>query len=52
MLFREGPRIMPGTRFMLKSVYTPKGEHKSREASPGEPLQLIWKRYGVTTTCS
>ena len=34
MPFLEEPRIMPGTRFMLKSVYIPKGEHKSREASP------------------
>ena len=28
MPFLEEPRIMPGTRFMLKSVYIPKGEHK------------------------
>ena len=52
MPFREEPRIMAGTRFMLKSVYIPKGEHKSREASPEEPLKLIWKRYGISKTFS
>ena len=52
MLLRESPDIMPGTRFMLNSVYIPKGKYKSREASPGEPLQLIWKRYGISKTFS
>ena len=52
MLLRESPNIMPGTRFMLNSVYVPKGESKARETLPGEPLQLIWKRYGVTKTIS
>ena len=52
MLLRESPDIMPGMRFMLNSVYVPKGKYKSREASPGEPLQLIWKRYGISKTFS
>lgn len=52
MLLRESPDIMPGTRFMLNSVYIHKGKYKSREASPGEPLQLIWKRYGISKTFS
>lgn len=52
MLLRESPDIMPGMRFMLNSVYIPKGKYKSREASPGEPLQLIWKRYGISKTFS
>ena len=52
MLLRESPNIMPGTRFMLNSVYVPKGESKARETLPGEPLQLIWKRYGISKTFS
>ena len=52
MLLRESPDIMPGMRFILNSVYIPKGKYKSREASPGEPLQLIWKRYGISKTFS
>lgn len=52
MLLRESPDIMPGMRFMLNSVYIPKGKYKSREASPGEPLQLIWKCYGISKTFS
>ena len=52
MLFREEPHIIPGTRFLLNSVYLPKGESKSRETLPEEPLQLIWKRYGVSKTFS
>lgn len=52
MLLRESPDIMPGMRFMLNSVYIPKGKYKSREASPGEPLQLIWKHYGISKTFS
>ena len=52
MLLRESPDIMSGMRFMLNSVYIPKGKYKSREASPGEPLQLIWKRYGISKTFS
>ena len=52
MLLRESPDIMPGMRFMLNSVYIPQGKYKSREPSPGEPLQLIWKRYGISKTFS